>query len=140
MALHPDPHADRDFRAFLDALAQEGLPRRAEAARATEAVACALALRLRDPDFEPLRELLPEPFRGRVVACERHSKEIPPEFSRLEDFLGIVGEDLEMAAEEAEPVARAVFHALRVQLPEEAEEEVSRRLPDELQPLWALAS
>lgn len=140
MALHPDPHADADFRAFLDALAHEGLPRRTEAARATEAVACALAQRLREPDFDALRELLPEPFRGRLSACERHRAEPPRALSRAEDFLGVVGEDLGVGPDEAESAARAVFHALRLQLPEPAEEEVARRLPEDLLPLWSLAS
>ncbi len=140
MALLPDRHADADYRAFLDALAREGLPRRTEAARATEAVACALALRLRDPGFEPLRDLLPEPFRGRLQACERHRDAALPAFTRLEDFLAVVGEDLGTAPAEAEPAVRAVLHALRLQLPEEAEEDVARRLPDELVPLWTLAS
>ncbi len=140
MALDPDPHADADYRAFLEALAGEGLPRRSEAARATEAVACARALRLRDPDFEPLRELLPEPFRGRREACERHRAAPPPALARLEDFLAVVGEDLGRSPGEAEPAVRAVLHALRQQLPGPAEEEVARRLPAELLPLWSLAS
>lgn len=140
MAIDPDPHADADLRAFLDALAREGLPRRTEAARAAEAVACALALRLRDPTFDPLRELLPEPFRGRLVACERHRESAPPDLSRLDDFLGVVAEDLGTGPEQAEITARAVLHALRLQLPEEDDEEVSRRLPAELLSLWTLTS
>lgn len=140
MALQPDPHTDADYRTFLEALAREGLPRRTEAARVTEAVACALALRLRDPGFEPLRELLPPPFRGRREPCERHREQPPPGFSRLEDFLGVVGQDLALSPDQAEPAARAVFHALRLQLPEQAEEEVGLRLPADLLPLWSLAS
>lgn len=57
----PDPHEDADLRALVEALAREGLPRRTEAARAVEAVVCALAQRLSDPDSAPLVELLPAP-------------------------------------------------------------------------------
>lgn len=140
MALAPDPHADADFRAFLETLAREGLPRRTEAARATEAVACALALRLADADFEPLRELLPQPLKGRLAACERHRDRPTRPFGRPEDFLAVVREDLGGGLDDAEAAARAVVHALRLQLPEEAEEEVARRLPEDLAPLWSLAS
>lgn len=140
MAIHLDPQADADYRAFLDALAREGLPRRAEAARATEAVACALALRLREPHFAPLRELLPGPFQGRLLPCERHSADPPRTVAQLDDFLDVVAEDLGASRAEAEPYARAVFGAMRLQLDEEAEEEVARRLPCDLAPLWTLAS
>lgn len=140
MPLHPDPHAEADLRSFLEALTREGLPRRAEAARVTEAVACALALRLTDPAFDAVRELLPQPFKGRLAACERHRDRDPPAFGREEDFLTVVGEDLGSAPDEAETAARAVFHALRLQLSEDAQEELARRLPEDLEPLWSLAS
>ena len=71
MAIPPDIHEDADYRALVEALAREGLPRRAEATRAVEAVMCALAQRLSAPDFDHLRELLPDPFRTRIAACER---------------------------------------------------------------------
>ena len=65
---------DNDLiRALVDALAREGLPRRAEATRAVEAVVCALSQRISGPDFEQLRDLLPDPFRSRLVTCERHA-------------------------------------------------------------------
>lgn len=140
MAIQPDPQADADFRAFLDALAREGLPRRAEAARATEAVACALALRLRDPHFDPLRELLPGPLKGRLLPCERHAGDPPRAVAGLDAFLDVVAEDLGGSRAEAEPYTRAVFGAMRLQLDEPAEEEVARRLPEDLAPLWTLAS
>lgn len=140
MALLPDPQTDADFRAFLDALAREGLPRRAEAARATEAVACALSLRLHDPHFDPLRELLPGPFKGRLLPCERHSAGPPRAVAGLDDFLDVVAEDLGASRDDAEPYARAVFGAIRLQLDEQQEEEVGLRLPEDLAPLWTLAS
>jgi uncharacterized protein (DUF2267 family) len=140
MPLAPDPHADADYRAFLETLAHAGLPRRTEAARATGAVACALALRLADPHFEPLREILLRPLQGRLAACERHRARPLRPFGRPEDFLEIVCEDLGGALDDAEAAARAVVHALRRQLPEEAEEEAARRLPADLLSLWTLAS
>ncbi|MGC3996990.1 MAG: DUF2267 domain-containing protein [Anaeromyxobacter sp.] len=140
MAGSPDPHAGADFGPLVDALAREGLPRRTEAVRAVEAVACALAGRLADPAFEPLRELLPEPFRGRLLACERHAQAgARPPGGGAEQFYAAVAEDSgvpEERAEEVEPTARAVFAALRAQLDEDQAEEVAAQLPSELLPLW----
>ncbi len=140
MAHQTDPQADADYHAFLDALARQGLPRRAEAARATEAVACALALRLRDPHFDPLRELLPGPLKGRLLPCERHGAGPPRMIAGLDGFLDVVAEDLGSSRMAAEPYARAVFGAMRSQLLESEEEEVARRLPGDLAPLWILTS
>ena len=132
----PDPHLDADYRALVDALARAGLPRRTEAVRAVEAVACALAQRLADPGFEPLREVLPEPFRGRLSACERHAPDPRTRFGGAADFLAIVADDLGSAAVEIEGAVRAVFAALRAQLEEDQAEEVERLFPAELLPFW----
>ncbi|GAO04359.1 hypothetical protein PSR1_03253 [Anaeromyxobacter sp. PSR-1] len=139
MARLADPLIDADFRALVEALAREGLPRRAEAARAVEAVACALADRTRSSDFAPLREVLPEPFRGKLSLCERHRGAAPArprEPWTAEAFEAHVAEDLGPSPGGAEAAARAVFAALRAQLPEEQAEEVGRLLPPELLPLW----
>ncbi len=135
MATPPDVHQDADYRALVDALAREGLPRRAEAARAVEAVICALALRVSDGDFDELREMLPEPFRTRMTPCERHAS-APRRLRTAEDFYAVVAEDLQRDAAEVEPIIRAVFAAVRAQLAEEDAESVARELPAELQALW----
>ncbi len=133
----PDPHEDADYRALVDALAREGLPRRAEAARAVEAVVCALAQRLNEADFDDLRELLPAPFRTRLVACERHTAAPPAAEPRTaDDLYAIVAEDLDRDPAEVEPTVRAVLAAVRAQLGEREAEEVAGRLPLDLQPLW----
>lgn len=133
----PDPHEDADYRALVDALAREGLPRRAEAARAVEAVVCALAQRFSGSDFDDLRELLPVPFRTRLAACERHVASPPADTPRTaEDLYAIVAEDLDRSPEEVEPTVRAVLAAVRSQLGEREGEEVAGRLPLDLQPLW----
>lgn len=137
MATLPDPHEDADLRALVDALAREGLPRRAEAARAVEAVVCALAQRLAEPHFEDVRELLPAPFRTRLVACERHVTSPPPAPPRTaEEVYAVVAEDLDRSPDEVEPTVRAVLAAVRSQLGEREGEEVAGRLPPDLQPLW----
>ncbi len=132
----PDPHEeDSDLRALVDALAHEGLPRRAEAARAVEAVICALSQRLADPDFAPLCELLPEPFRSRLSPCEHHAA--APRAPRSAEALhASVAEDLGRDVDEVEPVVRAVLAAVRAQLPELEAEEIGRRLPLDLLPFW----
>jgi uncharacterized protein (DUF2267 family) len=135
MRTPPDPHEDADYRALVEALAREGLPRRAEATRAVEAVVCALAQRLDDPDFDPVRELLPEPFRTRLVPCERHAA-APQSPRSLEEVCTIVAEDLERDPEDVEATVRAVLGAVRGQLSEPEAEEVAGRLPLDLLPLW----
>jgi uncharacterized protein (DUF2267 family) len=131
-----DPLADANFQALVDALAREGLPRRAEAARAVEAVICALAQRIEGDDFDPLRERLPEPFRGRLFACERHAAHPPRRLGTAEEFFRVVSEDLERPSDEVEPTVRAVLAALRGQLSEEDAEVIGNELPHELVPLW----
>lgn len=137
MARLPDPHEDEDYRALVDALAREGLPRRAEAARAVEAVVCALAQRLGEADFSDVRELLPAPFQTRLVPCERHTAAPPAEEPRTaEDLYAIVAEDLDRDPAEVEPTVRAVLAAVRAQLGEHEAEEIAGKLPLDLQPLW----
>jgi uncharacterized protein (DUF2267 family) len=136
-----DRHQNADYSAFVEALAREGLPLRTEATRAAEAVACALAQRISHAQFEDLREALPEPFRGRLFACERHAA-MPPRREResAETFYAVVAEDLDRSPEEVEPAVRAVFQALRVQLTEEEGERVGELLPAELVHLWRRSS
>jgi uncharacterized protein (DUF2267 family) len=131
-----DPVADADFQALVHALAREGLPRRAEAARAVEAVMCALAQRIESPEYDALREHLPPPFSTRLIACERHAALGPRPLTTAEDFYRVIAEDLGRDVAEVEPTARAVFAALRAELPESEGELVEKELPLELVPLW----
>ncbi len=135
MPLAPDPHSDADYGPLVDALAREGLPSRAEAVRAVEAVACALARRIGAEHFEDLRELLPQPFRGRLVACERHARAERP-IRTADEFYASVADDLDRGPAEVEGVARAVFAALRTQLTEHEADDVADRFPPELLPMW----
>jgi uncharacterized protein (DUF2267 family) len=130
------PEQDADLRALVDALAREGLPRRAEAARAVEAVMCALAQRISSAGFGDLRELLPDPFRTRLSACERHAVAPRGRFTTAEDFYAVVAEDLDRSPDEVEPTVRAVFAAVRAQLSEQEAEDVASQLPAELEALW----
>jgi uncharacterized protein (DUF2267 family) len=138
-----DRHQNADYSAFVEALAREGLPLRTEATRAAEAVACALAQRISHADFDDLREALPEPFRGRLFACERHAA-LPPrretETPDAEGFYAMVAEDLDRSPDDVEPAVRAVFQALRAQVPEEEGERIAGLLPAELGLLWRRAS
>jgi uncharacterized protein (DUF2267 family) len=132
----PDPHADADYRALVEALAREGLPRRTEAVRAVEAVICALARRLDDPAFDSVRERLPEPFRSRLVACERHALVVPRDRWGAEEFYEAVQDDLGHDTADVEPTVRAVVAAVRGQLPEDEADDVLDLLPPDLQALW----
>ncbi len=136
MAAPPDLNQDADYRALVEALAREGLPRRAEATRAVEAVICALAQRIAHSDFDALRDRLPEPFHTRLVACERHAVAPRARLETLDDFYEVVAEDLDRSPDEVEPTVRAVFAALRAQLSEQDAEDVAGHLPRELDALW----
>jgi len=136
MPTPPDPHEHADYGRLVDALAREGLPRRAEATRAVEAVVCALSQRLSGPDHDRLRELLPDPFRTRLFACERHAATPHALLETAEDFYAIVAEDLDRSPEEVEATVRAVFAAMRAQLAEPDAEDVAALIPPELEPLW----
>jgi uncharacterized protein (DUF2267 family) len=137
MPTPPDPHQDANYQSLIDALAREGLPRRTEAVRAVEAVMCALAQRISGGEFEDLRELLPDPFRGRLAACERHAAAPPVAQPRSDEaFYAHVAEDLGREATEVEPTVRAVFAAIRGQVGEKEAEDVAAQLPSELQALW----
>jgi uncharacterized protein (DUF2267 family) len=137
---NPDPHRDADFKRLVEALAREGLPRRAEAARAVEAVVCALSQRIGAAEYDELREHLPEPFRGQLAACERHAISPRPQPRSPSEFYEIVAEDLDRDPEEVESVVRAVFAAMRAQIDEGAAELVSAQLPPDLEPLWRRVS
>ena len=95
-----------------------------------------LAQRIEGDDFDPLRERLPEPFRGRLFACERHAEHPPRRLRTAEEFYRVVSEDLERPSDEVEPTVRAVLAALRGQLSEEDAEVIGNELPHELVPLW----
>lgn len=136
MAIPTDPHQDQGYQALIDALAREGLPRRTEAVRAVEAVMCALAQRIAGTDFEDLRELLPDPFRGRLVACERHANAPRRALGTADGFYQSVAIDLDRDPAEVEPTVRAVFAAIRAQVGEREGEEIAGKLPPELDPLW----
>ena len=136
MAGIPDPLEDADYRALVDALAREGLPRRAEAARAVEAVVCALAQRLEGAEFDDLRELLPAPSGPASSPASGTPPRPAGAAAERREFYTLVAEDLDCSPEEVEPTARAVLAAVRAQLGEGEAEDVAGRLPAELQPLW----
>ena len=135
MALRPEPYSEAAAQLLFQALAREGLPSRPEATRATEAVLCALAQRIPGIEFDGLRELLPEPFHGRLFACERHAPS-PRAFRDLETFYEIVAEDLERDPATVESTVRAVFAAMRSLVPERVGEDVATQLPPDLLALW----
>jgi hypothetical protein len=136
MATPRDPREEQDYENLLAALAREGLPQRTQATRAAEAVMCALAQRIAGTEWDELRDLLPDPFRGRLVACERHAALPPRPFRTAEAFYEIVAQDLDRSPEEVEATVRAVFAAMRAVLPENEAEEVATHIPGELAALW----
>jgi uncharacterized protein (DUF2267 family) len=133
------PELPTGYAPLVEALARAGLTRRTDATRAVEAVVGALAMRTRDASWDRLRELMPSPFRERMVPCERHigSRFTP---ATVDEFEAIIADDLGRPVEEANGVIRAVFSAIRAQLAEPQAEELGNRLPVELEPYWRRTS
>jgi hypothetical protein len=130
-----DAELPSGYMPLVEALARAGLTRRSDATRAVESVICALSMRTRDGSWDRMRELMPSPFRERMVPCERHigSRFTP---ATVDEFEGLVADDLGRPPEEADGVIRAVFSAIRAQLEEPVAEELGNRLPIELEPYW----
>jgi uncharacterized protein (DUF2267 family) len=83
-----------------------------------------------------MRERLPEPFRSRLVACERHALVVPRDRWGAEEFYEAVQDDLGHDTADVEPTVRAVVAAVRGQLPEDEADDVLDLLPPDLQALW----
>jgi uncharacterized protein (DUF2267 family) len=86
-----------------------------------------------------LKEALPESLRDLVNSCPRNRQDPPEKFDRHE-FLHRIAERLHINDYEAEPVVRAVFHALQEDIPAVRREvdDVEKQLPHDLKELWRI--
>jgi uncharacterized protein (DUF2267 family) len=113
------------------------------AERAAETVLCGLTQRLELDGVEvdgvglegAEEPLLPLSLRGLLRRCSAHEGRAPTWdgpgglVSQLEAALGV-------GRPRAEALLRATVHVLRTRIPDDAQAEVQRRLPDDLQELW----
>jgi len=121
---------------FFCAIRESGaLPTGVEVDEAAGVVVCALLARL---DLEQARivlDALPQQVLGRLGRCPIHGGALGEAFL-ADELLRRVAERLQIGEDLAEPVAGAVFRALRAQLPPHPNEAVERQLPRDLQDLW----
>jgi uncharacterized protein (DUF2267 family) len=129
----PDP-AERFFShiALTGALVRNLTPQ-----AAASAVLCVLSQRVSGGEAVDLRQAMPEPLRDLFKPCPRDRHDQPETFDRHE-FLRRVASRLGIADYEAEPVVRAVFHALQEEVPSVRREvdDIESQLPRDLKELW----
>lgn len=122
-----------DFLAAINESAT--LPIGIDATEAASVVFCTLLERL---DLEQARELLdalPPGVQQIIGSCPVHGGEPGEAFGKRE-FLSRIAQHFELAPEYVEPMARAVLHAVRAQLPPHPATNVENQLPDELAAMW----
>ena len=120
----------------LDHIERSGaLPVGVGALEAATAALCALSLRISASEGRELMKFLPAEVSGLIRPCARHRGTAADVFDR-DDFLRRVADHLVISAPEAERIARAVFDAVRVWLPDRDVREVSVQLPEDIQDLW----
>ena len=121
---------------FFRAIRESGaLPQGVEAEEAARSVVCILLARLDLEQGRQVLDALPSEVLERVGRCPVHGGQAGESFGAT-DFLRRVAEHLQLAQDLVEPMAAAVFHALRAQLPPHANDIVERQLPRELEELW----
>jgi len=130
-----ESRASQTYGAFLKDLCRNGSMAPEFAEQAAVSVLCALEQRLIPEEAKDLEAQLPIKLLNLLARCERHRGEAPVKYDR-EQLLQMVGEDLNMAPDEAEPVIRAVFTTLRDHVSEGEIEEVIHMLPRDLRDLW----
>ncbi|HEU4648380.1 MAG TPA: DUF2267 domain-containing protein [Gemmatimonadales bacterium] len=106
---------------------------------AASAVLCVLSQRVSGGEAVQLRDALPGSLRELVSPCPRDRHDPPHKFDRHE-FLHRIARRLHIEDYEAEPVARAVFHALQEDIPAVRREidDVEKQLPNDLKELWRI--
>lgn len=114
---------------------QHVLPEDVDPREAISAVLCVLTSRLGKKQADRALEALPRPVRSMVDFCILHRDE-PSRVFALDEFLRQVADHLDVTPHTARRVIRAVFSALRADLPPEAIEKATRQLPPDIRSLW----
>jgi uncharacterized protein (DUF2267 family) len=120
---------------FLKQLSERGGMSPHVAEEAASSVLCALEQRIFGEEARDLEAQLPQKLVELLQRCPRHEGPPPDKFGK-EEFLRMVGEDLHLAPEAAEPVVRAVFAVLRERISEGEAQDVILQLPEDLRALW----
>lgn len=114
---------------------QHVLPEDVDPREAISATLCVLTLRLGKRQALAVFKALPAPIRSMLGLCILHRGE-PAAVFALDEFLRQVADHLDVTPHTARRVIRAVFTALRADLPEHEIENVGRQLPADIRSLW----
>lgn len=120
---------------FRDIEQSATLPEGVDAERAASAVLCTLMMRVTGGEAREFVESMPPPLSRRLRRCIDHRDEQPRKFDRAE-FLSFVADHLGVEIDQAERISRAVFAAVREDLPQREVDDVETQLPRDLAELW----
>jgi uncharacterized protein (DUF2267 family) len=131
-----ESRTSQTYAAFIKQLCDRGGMSPSVAEQAAVSVLCAIEQRIFGEEALDLEAQLPQKLTELLHRCERHESGPPQrKFGRAE-MLRMVGEDLGLQPEAAEPVIRAVLDAIRDQVSEGEVEQVMKQLPTDLRDLW----
>jgi uncharacterized protein (DUF2267 family) len=119
---------------YAEIEASGGIQGGADAARSFEAVMCIFSQRLSGGQSHRMLLALPATIRPLVEGCMLHRERAQPFGER--GFLDQVAAHLGIASELAEPLAHAVFAAVKRRLPEKDAEDAASQLPTDLRAVW----
>lgn len=123
------------YKQFLKDLEREGNLPEEIAEKAAASVLCALEQRLISDEAKQLEAQLPQRLQELLHRCERHEELLPRDIGR-EEFLQMVGEDLNLAVDRAEAITRAVLKVVSARVTEGEIHDVLSQLPAELRALF----
>jgi uncharacterized protein (DUF2267 family) len=121
---------------FFRHIQQSGaVPSGISAEQAATAVLCTLTMRVTGGQARDYVASIPQPLSALLIPCVQHRGEQPEKFDRA-GFLQRVTDHLGVSMEDAERISRAVFAAVRSDLPQREADDVESQLPRDLAELW----
>ncbi len=129
--------AEEPTEKFFREIEQSGtLPAGISAPEAASSVLCALTMRISGGAARELATWAPATLRRLIDRCVMIRGERPEIFDRA-TFVGHIADDLHIASDAAERLARTVFAAVRARLPPQEIKNIDSQLPRDLLNLWA---
>ncbi|MHA7631154.1 DUF2267 domain-containing protein [Corallococcus sp. M7] len=136
--LRHESRTSQTYKAFLKYLRDVGQFESEQAAQqAAFSVLCVLEQRLFGEEDNDLEAQLPHKLRELLVRCDRHEAGPPPHKFGREEMLAMVATDLNVDAENAESIVRAVFSAIQAQISSGESDDIAGELPTDIRDLWA---
>jgi uncharacterized protein (DUF2267 family) len=132
-----EAHRATTYGTFMNELCSVGGYSREGAEKAALCVLNLLHHRIQEGEASNLEAQLPATLRELLQAYDRPMPLKPRQVGRQE-FLTLVGEELELSPQEAEVVARDVLGIVRQHVSEGEATQIERELPPDMRNLWWL--